>query len=986
MIDRRKTLKTVSNPGIPSLILAWLILIIFPVFSFLLLLEFFLNASEENLRTEAVLEMINELENFREDLNCEVFLTNALNNFSRLHGFVNTGKSLKDVDYFNNLSAEKLKKKIENSLGIKTLALFYHGPDTKSISYSLASGREKEFLVSRTMLKTLFQILNQQHLKAVTSGKKNPYKPGLNDIEKKTERAVAFMKNLFQTVGEYRLEAGEVKTALSGKSDLNRIYFYYSAASKITDSGEANLGGFIVVIREADVPLKLLLKKAAEKSNYDGIRRSYSLLPYKDKKHFNSNQSLISNLIEKNDSIVLKSPMTMPIIRRLACNCSFYPKHIDKVIKNFPVIAISATKDRLQHPLRAYVPKIKTICLIVVIILSVILLKIYFAGFIIPFKIQVKILIAVCAAAALPFSALWVLSLYHENFRNEFQKNEIVQYLNQHFEEFAITLSSFRTSLEYKNVELESKLEQLEDYELIPYLKSWIKNTPVTSINSRINHVDGLTKASPDVRLSTFEMEMKEFLFTSVENAFSKIKADGTKNTGEIGLIKYKVKGIGTFLSDIGLIHNSAFTNLDALYTLLTEFNRIDPSLGVNRVFLLKFTTKQILNSFLKLDSRFIENETRAGFKIRKCIIPLENAAELPPRSDFICGKDFPIEEILEKARKILANKSEGTWSFMINGNMRIIKANYVHSMQSIFLSVADQIQPDQFTVLPSPIYVSLYFVAVIFVLIVILGSFFVLPVKLLQAVTDEIGKGNFKQKICLNSGDEFEELANAFNGMANQLLQKEKLASFVSEDVLEEVSTNKETVLLPGGERCEVSVVFCSLPGLKNFSPKNEAEKIIKVLGTLIDKADMISRQNNGVIDKIIDDTVMIVFRKFDSDNGHVISACKAALQLSDAFPSKDCSLNVACGIASGAAVSGKIGSREGKLDYTVIGNPVNLAARLKAQAHLADQTGILLCPQTIRMTRGLARLRFIERIEIKGRTRTFPMYELLALREVSK
>ena len=89
--------------------------------------------------------------------------------------------------------------------------------------------------------------------------------------------------------------------------------------------------------------------------------------------------------------------------------------------------------------------------------------------------------------------------------------------------------------------------------------------------------------------------------------------------------------------------------------------------------------------------------------------------------------------------------------------------------------------------------------------------------------------------------------------------------------------------------------------------------------------------------------------------------------------------------GIASGDAVSGKIGSRNGKLDYTVIGNPVNLAARLKVQAYKAKNTGILLCPFSIRQLHGAGHLNFIERMTIKGRTnRTLPLYELIGLRDL--
>ena len=130
-----------------------------------------------------------------------------------------------------------------------------------------------------------------------------------------------------------------------------------------------------------------------------------------------------------------------------------------------------------------------------------------------------------------------------------------------------------------------------------------------------------------------------------------------------------------------------------------------------------------------------------------------------------------------------------------------------------------------------------------------------------------------------------------------------------------------------------------------------------------------------------MVEDTLMLVFRQRGTDSSHVESACRTALALSTAFRDEG-RFRLLAGIASGPAVSGKIGSRSGKLDYTVIGNPVNLAARLKAQAGKACETGIIVCPNTIRMLRGLARLRFIERTEIKGRSRTFPLYELIEMR----
>jgi adenylate cyclase len=262
------------------------------------------------------------------------------------------------------------------------------------------------------------------------------------------------------------------------------------------------------------------------------------------------------------------------------------------------------------------------------------------------------------------------------------------------------------------------------------------------------------------------------------------------------------------------------------------------------------------------------------------------------------------------------------------------------------------------------------------------MGKAFIQPVRLLQQTTEEIADGNFKLKLDAETGDEFDLLFETYNMMIKGLNEREELTSYLSKDVLSEVSQEND-ILLPGGERALVSIVFCSIPRAAKLHAANNAEQVLTHLGRLIDVADEISRNHNGVIDKVIEDTIMIVFRQSDAGFSHVKAACQTTLEISKRFSDSEQVNPIAAGIASGMAISGKIGSKAGKLDYTVIGNPVNLAARLKSQAHIATQTGILLCPQTIRYLKGSGKLRFIDRIVIKGRTRTFPMYELLALRQ---
>ncbi|MFZ2961160.1 MAG: hypothetical protein WA705_30135, partial [Candidatus Ozemobacteraceae bacterium] len=63
-----------------------------------------------------------------------------------------------------------------------------------------------------------------------------------------------------------------------------------------------------------------------------------------------------------------------------------------------------------------------------------------------------------------------------------------------------------------------------------------------------------------------------------------------------------------------------------------------------------------------------------------------------------------------------------------------------------------------------------------------------------------------------------------------------------------------------------------------------------------------------------------------------------------------------------------------------------VNLAARLESESHRANQTGILIDSGCIGLTRGAARVAFVDRVAIKGRTRNFSLYELLGMREADR
>ena len=125
-----------------------------------------------------------------------------------------------------------------------------------------------------------------------------------------------------------------------------------------------------------------------------------------------------------------------------------------------------------------------------------------------------------------------------------------------------------------------------------------------------------------------------------------------------------------------------------------------------------------------------------------------------------------------------------------------------------------------------------------------------------------------------------------------------------------------------------------------------------------------------------------MLVFRENDADaESHALRAARTAISLADAVRAEQIS-GICAGIASGTVISGKIGSYQGKLDYTVIGSPVNLAARLKSEA-VDSNTGIIISGSTMRLLKGKGRVQFLRRCSLKGKAREYNIYELCELRQ---
>lgn len=215
-------------------------------------------------------------------------------------------------------------------------------------------------------------------------------------------------------------------------------------------------------------------------------------------------------------------------------------------------------------------------------------------------------------------------------------------------------------------------------------------------------------------------------------------------------------------------------------------------------------------------------------------------------------------------------------------------------------------------------------------------------PVRDLVAATGRVAQGDYEAEVAVESEDEMGMLANAFNDMTRGLLMREQYRSVLNKVVSTDVAAElmKGEVEL-GGENRDMSVLFADIRGFTPLTQGMEPQKVIGFLNECMDKLSRAVDAEGGVVDKFIGDEIMAVFGAPVAQSDHACRAVRAALRMREGVAEMnaerarrgEASLAIGIGIASGIAVAGNMGSTD-RLNYTVLGETVNLAVRLTDQA----------------------------------------------------
>ncbi len=268
-----------------------------------------------------------------------------------------------------------------------------------------------------------------------------------------------------------------------------------------------------------------------------------------------------------------------------------------------------------------------------------------------------------------------------------------------------------------------------------------------------------------------------------------------------------------------------------------------------------------------------------------------------------------------------------------------------------------------------------------------VLGAQVSRPVGRLAAALEQVGRGNL-QPVAVSSSDEVGLLARSFNEMVRALKERERLrgtlARYVSDDVAARILAEKSDLDLPGEQR-QVTVLFLDIRGFSALSERLTPRELVAMLNEYFAVIVEVIFKHHGTLNKFIGDAVMAIYGAPQSIDEPEMRAVRTAVEIAQQLATLSRQrqaegrpvFSVGIGINSGQAVAGNIGS-ERRMEYTVIGDEVNLAQRLEAGAREGE---ILISQSTFDKVKERVDARPREPMTVKGKSMPVQVYEVVGL-----
>ena len=288
-------------------------------------------------------------------------------------------------------------------------------------------------------------------------------------------------------------------------------------------------------------------------------------------------------------------------------------------------------------------------------------------------------------------------------------------------------------------------------------------------------------------------------------------------------------------------------------------------------------------------------------------------------------------------------------------------------------------------------ILVSLAVLFIAIILIRIFSNSITNPIKELVDASAKIERGEFELDIQPRTQDEIGLLTASFVQMGKGLSEREKLmvsfSKFTNKTIAQKAASGELSL---GGENRTATIFFSDIRSFTAMSEKMQPHEVVEFLNAYMTRMVDCVNKTGGVVDKYIGDAIMAVWGAPESSGSpaaDALHAVTAALMMRDSlarFNSERAAkglapVRIGCGINSGPVVAGQIGSEE-RMEYTVIGDAVNLASRTEA-LNKPFATDILITENTYSLIKEKIIAAEMPGVHVKGKTEAIKMFAVINL-----
>jgi adenylate cyclase len=260
----------------------------------------------------------------------------------------------------------------------------------------------------------------------------------------------------------------------------------------------------------------------------------------------------------------------------------------------------------------------------------------------------------------------------------------------------------------------------------------------------------------------------------------------------------------------------------------------------------------------------------------------------------------------------------------------------------------------------------------------ILLSKSILRPIADLRRATDAVREGRYDVSVPVTTGDEIGELAASFNQMIAGLAERERIreafGTYLDHEVAEYILSEE---FPEEGVELEVSVLFCDVREFTALAAEMDAKEVVAALNGLFEVVVPIVARHGGHVDKFEGDGLLAVFGAPETYRDHADRAVRAGCEMARAVNVENAAgerLRIGVGINTGRVVAGAIGGA-GRLNFSVIGDPVNVASRVEAATRTLESS-VLVTERTRDELSDEFTLRDVGAHHLKGVEEPVPLY----------